>query len=312
MAHLDLAGVSADGRRLLLEDQQGEEFTLEITPALRAALRGGPTRSAVLENQMTSTLRPREIQTRIRAGETPEAVATAAATTVEAIMPFVAPVLAEREHIAERAQKSSLRRPVGEAGGGTRVLGDAVATHLADHRTKLDAVSWDAFRRDDGRWEIAASFATVPRAGTARFTYDPPGNYIVADNDDARWLVGDLVLGSEPRRDDLQQVRERRLAAVPADELPLGDDALDLVTADANGVLLGEGSVDEMLIDVPVQRPVHDDPLRDTSADMAPQPELTADEEAAEASKHRRPVAKKRGRASVPSWDEIMFGGAGD
>ena len=23
----------------------------------------------------------------------------------------------------------------------------------------------------------------------------------------------------------------------------------------------------------------------------------------------RRPVTKKRGRASVPSWDEIMFGG---
>jgi hypothetical protein len=314
MAHLDLAGVSADGRRLLLQDQQGEEFTLEITPALRAALRGGTTRSAVLENQMTSTLRPREIQTRIRAGETPEAVATAAATTVEAIMPFVAPVLAEREHIAERARKSSLRRPVGDGAGGTRVLGDAVATHLADHQTKIDAVSWDAFRRDDGRWEIAASFATAPRAGTARFTYDPPGNYIVADNDDARWLVGDLVLHSEPRRDDLQQVRERRLAAVPADELPLGDDALDLVTADADAdaELLGQGSIDEMLVDVPVQRPVHDDPLRDTTADLTPEPGLTAAEEAAEASKHRRPVAKKRGRASVPSWDEIMFGGSGE
>lgn len=317
MAHLDLKGVSADGRRLLLEDPQGEEHTLEITPALRAALRGGTTRQPVLETQMTSTLRPREIQTRIRAGETPEAVATAAATTVEAIMPFVAPVLAEREHIAERAQKSSLRRPVGDSGGGTRVLGDAVATHLADHQTKLDAVTWDAFRRDDGRWEIAGSFVTAPRSGTARFTFDPPGNYIVADNDDARWLVGDLVLVAEgePQRDDLRQVRERRLAAVPADELPLGDDALDLVTRadddDLDDDLLGQGSIDEMLIDVPVQRPVHDEPLRDTSADPAPDRGLTAAEEAAEAAeaaKHRRPVAKKRGRASVPTWDEIMFG----
>ena len=310
MAHLDLAGVSADGRRLLLMDQQGEEHTLEITPALRSALRGGTTRSPVLETQMTSTLRPREIQTRIRAGETPEAVATAAATTVDAIMPFVAPVLAEREHIAERAKKSSLRRPLGESGGGTRVLGDAVATHLADHQAKLEVVSWDAFRRDDGRWEIAGTFDTAPRSGVARFTFDPPGNYIVADNDDARWLVGDLVLHSEPHRDDLQQVRERRLAAVPADELPLGDDALDLVTGDVElpGVD-GDGSLDEMLIDVPPQRPVHDDPLRDTTADLAPQP---AHDDEGDASKHRRPVAKKRGRASVPSWDEIMFGGSAD
>ena len=86
MAHLDLAGVSADGRCLLLVGRQGEEFTLEITPALRAALRGETTRIGQLEIKMTSTLRPREIQTRIRAGETPEAVATSAQTTVEAIM----------------------------------------------------------------------------------------------------------------------------------------------------------------------------------------------------------------------------------
>ena len=81
-------GQRVGGRRLLLVDRQGEEFTLEITPALRAALRGETTRIGQLEIQMTSTLRPREIQMRIRAGETPEAVATAAQTTVEAIMPF--------------------------------------------------------------------------------------------------------------------------------------------------------------------------------------------------------------------------------
>jgi hypothetical protein len=292
MAHLDLAGVSADGRRLLLVGRQGEEFTLEITPALRAALRGETTRIGQLEIQMTSTLRPREIQTRIRAGETPEAVAAAAQTTVEAIMPFVGPVLGEREHVAERAQKSSLRRPAGDAGSGTRALADAVSAHLSTLQAKSDDISWDAFRRDDGRWEIAGSFATADRSGTARFTYDGPGNYITADNDDARWLVGDLVTSSEAQQlDDLQQVRQRRLAAVSPDELPLGDDALDMV---------GDTS----------PLPTYDDPLRDTTADIAPEPAAaTAETAAADASKHRRPVAKKRGRASVPSWDEIMFGG---
>jgi len=293
MAHLDLAGVSADGRRLLLVGQRGEEFTLEITPALRAALRGETTRIGQLEIQMTSTLRPREIQTRIRAGETPEAVATAAQTTVEAIMSYVAPVLAEREHIAERAQKSSLRRPAGDAGSGTRVLGDAVSTHLSNHQAKAEQVTWDAFRRDDGRWELAGAFEISGRSGTARFTFDAPGNYVVADNDDAKWLVGDLMTMTELRRDDLQQVRERRLAAVSSDEFPLGDDALDLVGGD-------------------IPAATYDDPLRDTSAALAPDPVASAaaaEAAAVEAAKHRRPVAKKRGRASVPSWDEIMFGG---
>ena len=67
---------------------------------------------------MDSMLRPRDIQARIRAGETPESVAAAAQTTVEKVMPYAAPVLAEREHVAERAQRSSIRRPAGEAPHG--------------------------------------------------------------------------------------------------------------------------------------------------------------------------------------------------
>ena len=31
-----------------------------------------------------------------------------------------------------------------------------------------------------------------------------------------------------------------------------------------------------------------------------------------EAAATRRPVQKKKGRASVPSWDEIMFGSGSD
>ncbi len=307
MAHLDLAGVSADGRRLLLVGRQGEEFTLEISPALRAALRGETTRIGQLEIQMTSTLRPREIQMRIRAGETPEAVANAAQTTVDAIMPFVGPVLGEREHVAERAQQSSLRRPAGDAGSGTRVLRNAVSAHLSTQQAKADDISWDAFRRDDGRWEVAGTFATTQRSGTARFVYDVPGNYVTTDNDDARWLVGDLTETAAAQHvDDLQQARKRRLVAVSSEELPLGDDAIDLATGEAVNPVV------DAVVDAPVASPTYDDPLRDTSADVASEPgpsdEPTA-EPAAEAPQHRRPVAKKRGRASVPSWDEIMFGG---
>ena len=108
MVHLTLAGVSDDGTRLLLVDDAGAEFTLTVDVKLRAALRGDRTRIGQLELPMDSALRPRDIQMRIRAGETPEAVAQAAQTTVEKIMPFAAPVLAEREHIAGRAQAASV------------------------------------------------------------------------------------------------------------------------------------------------------------------------------------------------------------
>ncbi len=303
MAHLSLAGVSADGRRLLLVSDRGAEFTLDINPALRAALRGETTRIGQLEIQMTSTLRPRDIQTRIRSGETPESVAEVAGTTVEAIMPFVAPVLAEREHVAERAQKSSVRRAAGDAGSGTpRVgpLGDAVTASLRAMGVKPEAVAWDSFRREDGRWELTASFDTTQRSGTARFTYDAPGNYVLADNDDARWLLGDLAPAPAPR-DDLEQARLRRLAATASDELPLGEDAIDLVNPAEPAATVPDEPVATVTHAAPAPGPAPADEPAATAHDEAEQP--------AEPARDRR-APKRRGRASVPSWDEIMFGGA--
>lgn len=334
---LSLAGTSRDRDRLLLVDDQGGEFTLEITPDLRAAVRGETTRLGQLEIKMSSSIRPREIQVRIRAGESAETVAEAAGTTVEAIMPYVAPVLAEREHVAERALKASLRRAPSESSVAhtqSRVLGDAVAAHLRDAGADPSEVAWDAYRRETGRWVLTADFtgagtAGAGRSGTARFTYDAPGNYALCDNDDARWLVGDVVADPPaPARDDLQQVRERRLASVPADELPLGDLEADvpLDPPSAEPVELPrDQALDQALdqpldqaLDLAVEAPVEqpsadrvDEPVRATveePAATATPPTPTAAE--AEQAKHRRPVQKKRGRASVPSWDEIMFGGS--
>lgn len=321
---LTLTGASPDRRRLLLVDDQGAEFTLDITPDLRTAVRGETTRVGPLETKMSSSIRPREIQTRIRAGESAETVATAAGTTVDAIMPYVAPVLAEREHVAERALKASLRRAPGEGPAAptqSRVLGDAVAAHLRSVGADPSAdVVWDAYRRETGRWVLTGTYLSAGRNGTARFTYDAPGNYALSDNDDARWLVGDVLPEpAAPARDDLQQVRERRLAAVPAEELPLGGEAPDeeLPLGSSSGLATGPSlesgyeaaayDVDQALdLAVPEVPEVHDEPIRATADEPVTEASRAAE---AERAKHRRPVQKKRGRASVPSWDEIMFGG---
>ena len=162
-------------------------------------------------------------------------------------------------------------------------------------------VAWDAWRREDGRWSLTAQFEASERHGTAEFTYDAPGNYVVLDNDDARWLVGEVVAGAAPARDDLEQARLRRLSAVPEDELPLGDDAIEMVSQDEPASLGAEAPVEAYLDDSPAS----DDPgVREEAAEAAAQDDEDADDQPA-----RRQVQKKRGRASVPSWDEIMFGG---
>ena len=315
MVHLTLAGVSDDGKRLLLVSDAGVEFTLDIDPRLRAALRGDHARIGQLEIQMDSTLRPRDIQARIRAGETPEAVAQAAHTTVDKIMAFAAPVLAERQHVADRAQRSSVRRRSGDSGsgGGARTLGDVVAHHLRSLNVDPETVQWDAWRREDGRWALTGDYASSKRRGSAHFTYDAPGNYVTADNEDARWLLGDAVPAAPAPRDDLRQARQRRLTAVGEDQLPLGDDAIEMVSDEQ---LPQEPPIEAFLTD---EAPADESEQREQAAtaaaldDAADEPEPTREPEAEAAAADeppaRRPVKKSRGRASVPSWDEIMFGG---
>ncbi|GEP37274.1 DNA-binding protein [Nocardioides psychrotolerans] len=329
MAHLTLAGVSDDGQRLLLVSDAGVEFTLDLDRRLRAALRGDSSRLGQLEIQMDSSLRPRDIQARIRAGESPEAVAQAAQTSIEKIMIYAGPVLAEREHIADRAQRSTVRRTTGEPAGGARTLGDAVEAHLRSLNVDPTTVTWDAWRREDGRWSLRGTFESIKRKGTAELTFDAPGNFVLLANEDARWLVGEAVASAPEPRDDLRSARTRRLSAVPADELPLGDDVIEMVSDDPQP----EGATADLGGDIPLEAflddsPASDDPEAREEATEAAAAEAPSAESAAESVTEsgpdendpdkndpaeneppaRRP-AKKRGRASVPSWDEIMFGG---
>jgi hypothetical protein len=315
--YLTLVGVTADGRFLRLADPHapsGAEFTVEIDARLRAALGVQPTPtpehpvptsrngSAKVETTMESMLRPRDIQARIRAGETPEQVAATAQTTVEAIMPYAAPVLAEREHVAERAQRSSIRRPAGDAPHGARTLGDAITGHLHGRNVDPEVVAWDAWRREDGRWALTGRFSVQGREGLAELTFDQPGNFVVLDNDDARWLVGDLP---DPAAEPAPEPGVRRLAAVASPredeadqgQLELGDDVLGITDEPIEAFLDPQPAVDdpELLEEAADAIALDEDP------ELEPEPEPDGPT--------RRAVKKTRGRASVPSWDEIMFGG---
>jgi hypothetical protein len=320
MAKLTFTGRSGDGKRLLLVDESGQQHSVVIDAKLRNALSGVSASNGQLEIPMESTLRPRDIQARIRAGETPEAVAHAAGTSVEKIMAFAAPVLAERAHVAERAQLASVRRRANES--GARTLGEAVTAHLRSHNVDPGSVEWDAWRREDGRWTLTGTYDVAGRTGIATFSHDPRGNFVTVDDEDARWLIGEAATATspEPAADDLAAARQRRLSAVSGEELPLGEDAIEMVTGEepageadpANettaelSALGAEQSVEAYLdgtTDEGSQEPSAEPAGRSaTEPDPSPQ---AAEEPPAEPKARPR----KRGRASVPSWDEIMFGG---
>lgn len=262
---------------------------------------------------MESALRPRDIQARIRAGETPETVAAAAQTTLDRVMGYATPVLAERAHIAERALRASVRRKASE--GPSQLLGDAVAGRLRDRNIDPESVDWDAWRREDGKWTLVADYRSGEQSRHAEFVFDAPGRYVVAEDDEARWLVGEQSPHKGPQPRGTSSVR--RLAAVSSDdELPLGADAIDMVsdegpdpdeesTADltsaAHTIRAGEdngqtGTADaDWIATQASERPAKRAAEPEPETDRAPEPS--------------RKQSKKNRRASVPSWDEIMFGG---
>jgi hypothetical protein len=326
---LTLVGLTEDKQRLVLVNAAGEEFTLPADARLRAALRGDHARLGQLEITMDSALRPRDIQARIRAGESPEHVAAAAQTTLDKVMGYATPVLAERAHIADRAQKASVRRKAGE--GPARVLGEAVAERLRARNVDPASVEWDAWRREDGRWTLVADYRSGESPRHAEFVFDAPGRYVVADDDEARWLVGEqsAVKGPQPRTTP----GPRRLSAVSNDdELPLGEDAIEMVTEDPVTSAEPEAPTEDLTATAAAVRATGDADWIATERPAAPTPpagpepvepepepvelgsEADGPDGADEADEEPTPrrQAKKKSRASVPSWDEIMFGGKRD
>ena len=312
---LTLVGLTEDRKTLVLVSDSGEEFHLPADARLWAALRGEHARLGQLEITMESALRPRDIQARIRAGETPENVAAVAQTSLEKIMGYATPVLAERAHIAERAQRASVRRKAAE--GPTGLLGDAVAERLRGRNVDPSTVEWDAWRREDGRWTLIADYRSGESPRHAEFVFDAPGRYVVAEDDEARWLIGERSAskGPQPR----SGAAPRRLSSVGSDDaLPLGEDAIGMVSAaeppDAPPPGLPEESTEDLTSTAAALRGTGDADWIATQASdrlvqAQPEPEVELGSEADDEPPARRVGKKNRGRASVPSWDEIMFGG---
>ncbi|NGN91337.1 DUF3071 domain-containing protein [Nocardioides sp. KC13] len=301
---------------MFLVDDEDREYTADIDDRLRAALEAVSTRRSeqTVNKTPSSSLRPRDIQTRIRAGESAEEVAAVAGTTVEKILAFAGPVLAEREHMAQRAQQASVRRRPGEAASTARTLGEAVSAHFQTMYADPDSVNWDSYRRPDGRWKLTGEYETPERSGIAELTYDAPGNYVELDNDDARWLTGEKLEAPapepEPVTDDMLAARRRRAKApaAPATPPPAPKPVQEAKAAKPAPVdvdtpleaFLGDETPTEK------QAPVPAEPAAEPAAAATPaEPEPA--EEAPQ--KPAKKSSSRRKRASVPSWDEIMFGG---
>ncbi|MFE0460234.1 septation protein SepH [Kitasatospora sp. NPDC058965] len=169
---LRVVAVSNDGTRLVLKAADSTEYTLPIDERLRAAIRGDRPRLGQIEIEVESHLRPRDIQARIRAGASAEEVAQAAGISVDRVRRFEGPVLAERAFMAERARKTPIRRP-GESTGPQlgEAVAERLVLRAAEKDTerwdswRRDDGTWEVVLsyRSDGEGRTASWIYDPPR-----------------------------------------------------------------------------------------------------------------------------------------------------
>ncbi len=312
MHQLRLVAVSEDGSYAILAvPGRSGRFSLPIDDRLRTVARGQFSRLAQYDIEVENPLRPKEIQDRIRAGETADEIADAAGVPIERIRRFEGPVLAEREYRAQEAQRATVRSP-GDSGPGPR-LGEIVAERLVELGAVPDDAHWDSRKRADGNWQVQLAYTVGGRTQVGEWIFDPRRRHVTPDDDQAArlclpeddlaalrfavrgpatatvtpiapWLGGLGAHHPEPRPSAVPPPASPSsfTAAPPASPVPAGAHA---PAGQAAREPDGE------------RRPAERDPA-------------AAEEDAAPA--RERPVRKAAGarsrRASVPSWDEIMFG----
>ena len=197
MRSAELVGLTPNGKFIIVATDSGEELAIAADDRLRAALRGDRPRLGMLEIEMESALTPREIQARIRAGEDVAEVARVSGMSLDRVERFAAPVLAERDHIARQAMGSTVRRR-GES-SAHRNLRPVVDERLQGRGIDTATMRWDSFRHSDGRWVVTATYSSGEAERQAQFSYDPPGRFSVAGNDEAHWILGDSSNSKGPQ-----------------------------------------------------------------------------------------------------------------
>lgn len=200
MRQLRLVGIADDHSHVVLATDEGlEHFALLPDPELDAALRtvARPVADVAPEAAAPApgrelTVGPRDIQIRVRAGESPEEVAQFFGVDVERVMRFAAPVLDERIRIAEEARRARARRSRGDAGEGTLVVfGEAVDDRFAAHGIDPTTVTWSSRRREDGEWIVRADWLGGEGTHGAEWTFRRSSRSVTALDDTAADLLSD-------------------------------------------------------------------------------------------------------------------------
>jgi len=203
MRPVRFVALSEDGQALVLADEVGRLLALPLDDRISGALHAdgspapaGTTIAVTAHGDQMASLSPRDIQSRIRSGESAEDVARVAGVPVDRVLRYAGPVLQERAMLAQHARRTRLK--TSDSGAA---LAEVVDSRLAQHGIDTEKISWDAYRREDGTWRIVATWPSGKATAQAIWDLDK-GRQVVSPHDDmAQYLCAERptqILGQEP------------------------------------------------------------------------------------------------------------------
>jgi hypothetical protein len=329
MRPVRFVALSEDGQDMVLADEVGRLLTLPIDDRVSAMLR--PDRSAqrgdAFAADENSNLAPRDIQARIRSGESAEDVARIAGVPVDRVLRYAGPVLQERAMLAQQARRTRLKN---SDKGAT--LAEVVEPRLSQHGVELEKISWDAYRRDDGTWRVVATWPSGKANSTAMWELDKARQLISPQDDMAQYLCGaqaqdaqrsghevapprpdhvghePIFAGREAARSGRDPIRTGRDALIASLERPLGTPA-STRTLDPNAAPVPSVASAAASGEVPRRRSARAfyEDEHESAMESPAVPSLAVlrpRRTAPDAPAGDRPA--KRG----PSWDDVLFGSA--
>jgi hypothetical protein len=313
----DIRFLGSDGDFLFLEDSEGQKFRLLLDQPLRSAIK-----NEVPQMLDQPRLSPREIQEEIRVGRSIEEIVQASGAPVDYVMKFAQPVLDELNHAVLNALTVRLEVPGDRfTDPTTREFGEIIKARLAASGAGIE--KWSAMKAPEHGFYIYCEYELSNRQMKATWLYDPKRLALIPENEAAISLSsGDRIATPAPKlrpvqtpasefnsnlADTVEIVREPQQPQpvqppVMPEITPAISDTADLLVA------LRKKRTEREVLD-------EDEQILQTDF-LSVVPDIEEQEEFANEDVNQDtpeifpeiPPVNKKGRASIPSWDEIVFG----
>lgn len=321
-----------DGDYLILETADGEQYRLVNDESLQSAVKKAATASA------SDSMSPRAMQDAVRNGASIAEVVEASGASYEFVEKFAAPVLAELAHVIDSAK--TLRLP-GLSETGDVEFGDFVTSKLSTLHAS-DA-RWSAKRLDFNLWHISVNYSVDGSEIVAIWSFDPKRLVLSPENDKAvnigrrdtapAAFLGGLVSAStiQPANDTVKLTLVEAVSPSPVAEEPASSDvnhsegiAVDELVATSETYEETDGNVAADSAPLSATADLLQALRKKRAESVAAEQTITAPIDIAVSSPepvnpteqpgHQETIepAAKKGRPSMPSWDQIVFGTKAD